>query len=69
MPPPTTSMRFGIVGELERAGRIDDARSSYGTNGSCTDCEPAAMIALLEADDRLRAGRRLPGAFVSSTST
>ena len=33
MPPPMTSSRSGMLGELERAGGVDDARSSSGRNG------------------------------------
>jgi hypothetical protein len=47
---------------LLRHGRSSSApvestmRGSSGRNGSCTACEPAAMMALLEADDLLGAG-------------
>ena len=37
-------------------------RGSFGMNGSCTACEPAAMIALLELDGLRLAGLLLAGA-------
>ena len=43
----------------ERAGRVEARAGSSGTNGNCTDCEPAAMIACSKRDDLLRAGLRL----------
>ena len=44
MPPPTTSMRFGIW-RSSSAPVESTTRGSSGMNGSFTACEPAAMIA------------------------
>ena len=44
MPPPTTSIRFGIDASIS-APVESTMRGSSGANGSRTACEPAAMIA------------------------
>ena len=45
MPPPTTSMRFGML--LSSSAPVESTtRSSSGMKGSFTACEPAAMMAL-----------------------
>ena len=54
MPPPTTSMRFGLWRSSSAPVEVTTRGSSFGRNGSFTASEPAAMMALLEAD-RLRA--------------
>ncbi len=44
MPPPTTSIRFGI--DFSSSAPVESTtRGSSGMNGSFTACEPAAMIA------------------------
>ena len=45
MPPPITSSRFGTSGELERAGRVHDARVVLGQERQRRGVEPQAMIA------------------------
>ena len=46
MPPPITSMRFGIA--LSRSAPVESTtRESSGMNGSFTASLPAAMIAIL----------------------
>ena len=44
MPPPMTSIRFGI--DASSSAPVESStRGSSGMNGSRTTCEPAAMIA------------------------
>ena len=61
MPPPTTSMRFGIALQLERAGRIDDARI-VGHERQLHRLAAGGDDRLLELDDLLLAGLVLAGA-------
>ena len=61
MPPPMTSIRFGIDLQLQRAGRIDDARI-VGHERQLHRLAAGGDDRLLEAHDLLRAGLVLPAA-------
>ena len=62
MPPPTTSIRFGIDGELQRAGRVEDARI-FRHERQLHGLRAGGDDRLLEAHDRLLAGLRLRRSF------
>ena len=68
MPPPITSMRFGI--DASSSAPVESStRGSSGMNGSRTTCEPAAMIACANFTTFFAPDFAWPVPSVTSTST